>query len=57
MTKIIRHATLSCYGIFPKKLIFFGFLLVDFFASMETAALTVAAPKIGAFFELSGKMC
>jgi MFS family permease len=41
---------------FRKKIIFLSFLLVDFFAAMETTALTVAAPKIGVFFGLEEKI-
>jgi MFS family permease len=38
-----------------KKLIFFAFLLVDFFAALETTSLTIAAPKIVEFFSFSEK--
>lgn len=37
-----------------KKLIFFSFLLVDFFATVDIGATTVAAPKIADYFSLSG---
>jgi MFS family permease len=36
-----------------KKLIFFAFLLVDFFAAVETTSLAIAAPKIVEFFSFS----
>lgn len=38
---------------FRKKLIFFSFLLIDFFATVDIGATTVAAPKIAEYFSLS----
>src|SRR4030042_3896601 len=41
---------------FRKKLIFFSFLLIDFFATVDIGATTIAAPKIVEYFSLSGNI-